>query len=289
MRRITMLLRLENVQKQYKDFCLNCSLQVEEGCITGIIGANGAGKSTTFNAILGLIETDGGMIEIFGQDSRKITVSDKQQIGVVLAESTFTDILTIQDILPVMEAMYPAFERENFLRKCGQYDLPLKKPIKDFSTGMKAKFKLLLAMSYGAKLLILDEPTSGLDAVVRSDLLDEMREYMKQDGRAILVSSHISTDLEGLCDDLYFIQNGEVLFHEDTDVILSDYAVLKVNDEQYRSMDKNYITYEMKEAFGYKLLTKEKQFYLDNYPGIVAEKGSIDEIMLMITKGGLLQ
>ena len=140
-------------------------------------------------------------------------------------------------------------------------------------------------MSYGARLLILDEPTAGLDAVVRNDLLDEMRKYMQQDGRAILISSHISSDLEGLCDDLYFIQNGKVLFHEDTDVILSDYAVLKVNEEQRRLMDKNYIIYEMKESFGYKLLTKEKQFYLDNYPGIVAEKGNIDEIMLIITKG----
>ncbi len=112
-----------------------------------------------------------------------------------------------------------------------------------------------------------------------------MREYMKQDGRAILISSHISSDLEGLCDDLYFIQNGQVLFHEDTDVILSNYSILKVNDEQFRLMDKSYITYQMKESFGYKLLTKEKQFYLDNYPGIVAEKGNIDEIMLMIAKG----
>ncbi len=280
-----MLLQLENVQKQYKDFRLNCSLQVEEGCITGIIGANGAGKSTTFKAVLGLIRADGGTIRILGKDSREITIEDKRQIGVVLAENTFNDTLTIQDILPVMEAMYPAFSRETFTRKCAQYDLPLKKQFKDFSTGMRAKFKLLLAMSYDAKLLILDEPTAGLDAVVRNDLLDEMREYMAQEGRAILISSHISSDLEGLCDDLYFIQNGQVLFHEDTDVILSNYSILKVNEEQFRLMDKSYIAYQMKESFGYKLLTKEKQFYLDNYPGIVAEKGNIDEIMLMVTKG----
>ena len=280
-----MLLQLENVQKQYHDFHLNCSLQVEEGCITGIIGANGAGKSTTFKAVLGLIKTEGGTIRILGKDSREITIADKQQIGVVLAENTFNDTLTIEDIIPVMAAMYPAFRKDKFIDKCKQYDLPFKKQFKDFSTGMKAKFKLLLAMSYGARLLILDEPTAGLDAVVRNDLLDEMRKDMQQDGRAILISSHISSDLEGLCDDLYFIQNGKVLFHEDTDVILSDYAVLKVNEEQRRLMDKNYIIYEMKESFGYKLLTKEKQFYLDNYPGIVAEKGNIDEIMLIITKG----
>lgn len=280
-----MLLQLENVQKQYRDFRLNCSLQVEEGCITGIIGANGAGKSTTFKAVLGLLQTNGGRIRIFGKDSRDITIADKQQIGVVLAENTFNDTLTIQDIIPVMEAMYPDFRKDLFAGRCERYDLPLKKQFKDFSTGMKAKFKLLLAMSYNAKLLILDEPTAGLDAVVRNDLLDEMREYMKQDERAILISSHISSDLEGLCDDLYFIQNGKILFHEDTDVILSNYSVLKVNDEQFRLMDKSYITYQIKESFGYKLLTKEKQFYLDNYPGIVAEKGNIDEIMLMIAKG----
>lgn len=280
-----MLLQLDNVQKEYKDFRLNCTLQVEEGCITGIIGANGAGKSTTFKAVLGLIRTEGGTIQILGKDSREMTIADKQQIGVVLAENTFNDTLTIQDIIPVMNAMYPTFQKDRFMNKCKQYDLPLKKQFKDFSTGMKAKFKLLLAMSYDARLLILDEPTAGLDAVVRNDLLDEMREYMNQEGRAILVSSHISSDLEGLCDDLYFIQNGKVLFHEDTDVILSDYAILKVDKEQYRTLDKSYITYEMRESFGYKLLTKEKQFYLDNYPGIVVEKGNIDEIMLIITKG----
>lgn len=280
-----MLLKMENVQKRYGDFSLDCSIQIEEGYVTGIIGANGAGKSTTFKAILGLIRTDGGVIEIFGKDSRKITISDKQEIGVVLAESTFNDVLTIKDIVSVMNTMYPKFGKENFIRKCEQYELPLNKQLKDFSTGMKAKFKLLLAMSYEAKLLILDEPTAGLDAVVRSELLDEMREYMSHDGRAILVSSHISSDLEGLCDDLYFLQDGKVLFHEDTDVILSDYAILKVDEDQYPKVDRSHVSYQRKAAYGYELLTKEKQFYLDNYPGIVAEKGSIDDVMLMVTKG----
>ena len=115
-----------------------------------------------------------------------------------------------------------------------------------------------------------------------------MREFMEQDGKAILISSHISSDLEGLCDDLYFIQNGTVLLHEDTDVILSDYAVLKVTEEQYRSMDKSYIIYRKKEPFGYELLTKEKQFYQENYPDIVMEKGNIDELLLVAAKGEAL-
>lgn len=280
-----MLLRLNGVKKQYGNFQLDCSLQVKEGCVTGIIGANGAGKSTTFKAILGLIRVDGGEVEVLGKNGRKLNAADKQQIGVVLADQTFNEVLTIKDVLPVMGAMYPKFRKEEFRRKCEKYSLPFNKPLREFSTGMRAKFKLLAAMSYEARLLILDEPTAGLDAVVRSEVLDEMREYMEQDGRAILVSSHISSDLEGLCDDLYFIHGGKMLFHEDTDKILSDYAVLKVSEEQYRKLDQCYIMYRQKRPFGYELLTREKQFYLDHYPEIVVEKGSIDEVLLMMEKG----
>lgn len=280
-----MLLRTENVQKQYKDFKLNCSLQVEEGCVTGLIGANGAGKSTLFKAILGLIQTDGGSIEILGKDLKMQKISDKEDIGVVLAENTFSCMLTIKDIIAIMTAMYRRFDKEKFIQKCKRYQLPFDKQLKDFSTGMKAKLKLLVAMSYDAKLLLLDEPTVGLDSVIRSELLDEMREYMNQDGRAILISSHISSDLEGLCDNFYFIQNGKIVLHEDTDVLLSDYATLKVSREQYEVMDKQYILYRKEESFGYQLLTKEKQYYLDNYRDMVAEKGSIDDLMLLLTKG----
>lgn len=279
-----MILKLDHVQKQYGDFKLDCSLQVEAGCITGLIGANGAGKSTTFKAILGLIKTDGGTVEVLGKDRNTLTIRDKEEIGVVLAESTFSSMFTIKDVCAMMQAMYRRFQREQFLKKCEQYGLPLNKKIKDFSTGMKAKLKLLSALSYDAKLLILDEPTVGLDSITRNELLYEMREFMCQEGRAILISSHISSDLEGLCDDLYFIQNGAILFHEDTDVILSDYAVLKVNGEQYQKLDKEHILYRKKESFGYAILTREKQYYLDNYPGIVVEKGNIDDVM-MITKG----
>lgn len=284
-----MLVKLNNVQKHYGDFNLNCSIQLEEGHITGIIGANGAGKSTMFKAILGLIHTDGGTTEILGKDSSKLNALDKQQIGVVFADSTFNGSLNIMEIANVMENLYKDFDKKTYLGKCEKYRLPLKKRIHDFSTGMTAKFKLLTAMSYGAKLLILDEPTVGLDSVVRSELLDEMREFMEPEGRAILISSHISSDLEGLCDDLYFLKEGSVLFHEDTDVILSDYAILKVSEEQYQSMDKSHLLYKKKEPFGYALLTREKQYYLDNYREIVAERGSIDDMLLMMAKGEGIQ
>lgn len=280
-----MLLKLDQVQKHYKDFQLNCSIEVKEGYVTGLIGANGAGKSTTFKAILGLIQTDAGSIEILGKNQKEFTLHDKEEIGVVLSEHTFSSMLTLKDAISIMKAMYQKFDSKQFLEKCQKFNLPLDKKIKDFSTGMKAKFKLLIAMSYHAKLLILDEPTVGLDSVTRNELLDEMREYMCQEGRAILISSHISSDLEGLCDDLYFMQNGKVLFHEDTDVILSEYAMLKVSEEQYQKIDKSYLLYRKKVPFGYELLTKEKQYYLENYPSIVVEKGNIDDIELFIMKG----
>ena len=283
-----MLLQIENVQKAYKDFSLNCSLQVEEGCVTGLIGANGAGKSTLFKAILNLIKTDGGSIEILGKDWKKQNIFDKEEIGVVLAENTFSCMLTIKDIISIMNTMYNRFDKERFVKKCEKYQLPLDKQLKDFSTGMKAKLKLLISMSYDAKLLLLDEPTVGLDSVIRSELLDEMREYMNQEGRAILISSHISSDLEGLCDDFYFIQNGKIVLHDDTDVLLAEYATLKVSKEQYEKMDKEYILYRKEENFGYLLLTKEKQFYMENYPDLVIEKGNIDDLMLLVTKGEVL-
>ncbi|MCM1263568.1 MAG: ABC transporter ATP-binding protein [Butyrivibrio sp.] len=279
------MLKLDHVQKKYNDFTLDCSLELEQGRVTGLIGSNGAGKSTTFKAVLGLISIDGGTIEILDKDSRKISALDKQQIGAVLSESTFSNMLAIKDVIPVMKAEYRDFNKEWFLQKCAAYNLPLNKPLKEFSTGMKAKFKLLIAMSYGARLLILDEPTAGLDSVVRNEILGELREFMNTENRAVLISSHISTDLEGLCDDLYFLQNGAILFHEDTDVILSDYAIMKVNEEQYQPLDKRYVLYRNKRPFGYELLTNERRYYMDNYPEIVMEKGSIDEVMLMITKG----
>lgn len=280
-----MLVRLSNAQKEYKDFKLNCSLEVKKGQITGFIGANGAGKSTTFKAILGLINVSSGSVEIFGKSNDKLTVKDREDIGVVASESFFTNWFTINDVIAVLKASYSRFNERAFREKCEKFDLPLDKKLKDFSTGMKAKLKVLAAMSYDAKLLILDEPTSGLDVVTRNEILDELREYMDNDEKGIIISSHISSDLENLCDDLYFIQNGEVLFHEETDVILDKYAVLKVNEEQYEKLDKNYILYTKKENYGYKLLTAQREFYIENYPGIVVEKGSIDEMFTMMVKG----
>lgn len=280
------MLKLNDVKKEYNQFTLNCSLEVRPGCVTGLIGQNGAGKSTTFKAILDLISIDSGKIEILGKDSRLLTPQDKQLIGVVLSDAGFSDYLTIQDIIPVLSRLYEKFNRHNFEKQCQAFQLPLNKQIKDFSTGMKAKLKVLVALSHQAKLLILDEPTAGLDVIARDELLDILRSYMvDNEDCSILISSHISSDLEGLCDDFYMIHDGQIIIREETDVLLGEYAILKVDEKQYMEMDKQYILRYKKEDFGYRCLTNQKQYYLDNYPSLVIEKGNIDEFIMMMIRG----
>lgn len=280
-----MLVEVKDIRKHYKQFDLNCSLEVKEGYVTGLIGQNGAGKSTAFKSILNLISIDSGKIKVFGKDYTQITSKDKQDIGVVLSEGGFNEYLNIKEISKVMEKMYDKFNRNEFINKCSHFNLPLDKTLKSFSTGMKAKLKLLVAISHDARLLILDEPTAGLDVVSRDELLDLLRNYMEDESHSILISSHISSDLEGLCDDIYMIHQGKVVLHEETDTLLSEYGLLKIDEKQFRTLDKKYIKKIRKEKYGYSCLTNEKQFYLENYPNIVVEKGNIDEVITMIIKG----
>ncbi len=280
------MLKLEHVKKQYKNFTLDCSLEVKPGCITGLIGQNGAGKSTTFKAALGLIRIEGGTIQVLGKTGQLVKEKDRQNLGVVLSDAGFSEYLKVQDVISIMDAMYPKFERDCFISRCEKFQIPFDKKIKEFSTGMKAKLKVLLALSHDADFLIMDEPTAGLDVAAREDVLDLLREYMEEkEKRAILISSHISSDLEGLCDDLYMIHEGKIVLHEDTDVLLGKYAVLKVDEEQYHTLDKQYILRKKKTSFGYELLTDQKQFYMENYPKAVIENGTIDEAILMMIKG----
>ena len=283
-----MLLEMDHVKKSYKDFSLDCSLQVIEGRITGLIGANGAGKSTAFKAILNLIRTEGGTVRILGKNGQKLPSTDREHIGVVLAGSSFSGYLYLRDLPGIMKRLYRNFDEPRFLEQCRHFSLPMDKRIKELSTGMTAKLKVLLAMSYGADLLLLDEPTSGLDVVARDEILDLFREYMEKEGRGILISSHISTDLENLCDDVYMIDHGRVILHEDTDILLDRYGVLKVSEETAKTLDKSYLLRRQKESFGYSFLTNQIEYYRENYPSLVQEKCSIDEVITMMVKGEAL-
>lgn len=280
-----MELQVKGIQKTYGKFGLDVSLEVFPGQITGLVGKNGAGKSTTFKSVLGLVRIEGGEILIDGKPAEKMTNKDREKLGVVLSDASFSGWLTIADIIPVLRSMYKEFEEEYFKEQCEKMELPMKKPIKDFSTGMAAKLKVLVAVSHKAELLIMDEPTSGLDVMARNEILDLLREYMVEDSRSILISSHISSDLEMLCDDLYMIDGGKIMMHEETDVLLANYGVLKLTDAQYEKIEKEYIIKTKKDNNGYVCLTKEKAFYVENYPEVAIEKGTIDDVFTLMVQG----
>ena len=277
------MIQIEGLKKEYSGFTLDLSMLVPAGRVSGLVGRNGAGKSTTIKAILGLIRPDAGNVKVFGKDSTRLTPADKYKIGAAMSEAGFSSLLNIRDTADILAGMYPGFNKKQYLDTCTGAGLPLDKKIKEFSTGMKAKLRVLVALSHKAKLLVLDEPTAGLDVEARMEILDMIRDYLAEnEDCSILISSHISSDLEGLCDDLYMIHDGKVVLHEDTDRILSSYGVIKTDEAGYETLDKEHILGTRKESFGYSCFTDERQYYEENYPGLVVEKGSIDDMILIL-------
>ena len=280
------MVEITNLVKRYGDFCLDISMEIPEGTITGVIGKNGAGKSTTIKSILGLVTPDSGTVKVFGKDTKSLTAEEKGEMGVALSDSGFSMYLTVNDVTSILKKLYKNFDENSFAQKCRQQGLPMNKQIKEFSTGMKAKLRVLVAISHRAKLLILDEPTAGLDVEARNEILDMLRAYMTEDEkRSILISSHISSDLEGLCDDIYMIHEGKIILHEEIDVIMGQYAIIKVDEKMFDQIDKAYLLKVKKVTYGYECLTNQKQYYAENYPGVVIENGNVDELILMMTGG----
>ena len=280
------MITMQNVRKTYGNFIFEMSMELPDGQILGLVGKNGAGKSTAIKLILGLCRADEGNIRVFGHESKELPETLRQEIGVSLAESGFSGELTVNDVKHILKKMYHSFDENYFIKQSENLKLPMNKKIKEFSTGMKAKLRVLTAMTHHAKLLIMDEPTAGLDVEARNEILDMLRAYIAEDeSRSILITSHISTDLESLCDELYLIHDGKLILHEATDAILEQYGILKVSEEQYRTLDQSSILKVQKENYGYACLTNENAFYIENYPQIIIEKAAIDEIVTMLSGG----
>ena len=219
-------IELQNVSKKYKDFELkNISFNVPQGCIVGLIGENGAGKTTTIKSILNITKSE-GTIKIFGKDSVKNEKEIKEETGVVLDDSFLSEYLTAKQVNSIMKEFYKTWNEEKYISLLKRFNLPTDKLIKDFSSGMKMKLKIATAISHNPKLLILDEPTSGLDPVVRNEILDIFRKYIEEDEtRSILLSTHITTDLEHISDYIVFIEKGKMIFNLPTDELLENYGI----------------------------------------------------------------
>ncbi len=227
--------------KTYNDFKLDCKLELKPGTITALIGRNGSGKTTLFKLYLGLIE----------DDDKHTNQVNKEEIGVVWNDSSFSLVLNVLEIKKILMYSYKHFDCDYFDSMISRFELDPKKPLKEYSTGMLSKLKIIIATSLRAKTLLLDEPTSGLDVIARNEVLDLLRDYMEQNEEAsILISSHIASDLEGLCDEFYFIEKGKIILQEQD---LESYALLKGVDE---TVD---LSYALKKI-GSTYLTNERQF-----------------------------
>ena len=279
-------IELQNVSKKYKDFELkNISFNVPQGCIVGLIGENGAGKTTTIKSILNISKCE-GIVKIFGKDNIKYEKEIKEETGVVLDDSFLSDYLTAKQVNLIMREFYKTWNENKYINLLKQFNIPTDKLIKDFSSGMKMKLKIATAISHNPKLLILDEPTSGLDPVVRNEILDIFRKYIEEDEtRSILLSTHITTDLEHISDYIVFIEKGKMLFHLPTNELLENYGIIKCSKEDFLKLDeKDYIKYK-KEKYQYEVLTDNKNVIRKKYNITTIDKPSIEDIMLFYIKG----
>ncbi len=279
-------IEIENLNKKFKGFELkNISFNVPKGCIVGFVGENGAGKTTTLKSILNLINRDSGTIKILGMDTIKEEKKVKENIGVVLDGCNFHDNLKTGDISKMMACIYKNWNKERYDQYLKKFKLPNDKAIKEFSRGMKMKLQIAAALSHEPKVLILDEATSGLDPVIREEILDVFMEFIQDEEHAILISSHITSDLDKIADYLVFIHQGEILLNEEKETMLSRMGILKCGEEDFRRLDQDdYIRYR-KNHFSFEILVNDKQSIKKKFPEAIVDRATIEEIMLFYVKG----
>lgn len=277
-------IELKQVKKRYGDFALNdVNICLPQGCVLGLIGENGAGKSTLIRMMCGMCKPDGGEVVVLGERAGRSAAFTrvKQDIGVVLDEACLPDELTAPQIAQCMRGIYTHWDDEVFGGFMRRFALPEDKAVRHYSRGMKMKLAIAVAMSHHAKLLLLDEATSGLDPVVRDDILDVFNEFTRQENHSVLISSHIVSDLEKICDYVVFIHKGNVILSEEKDRLLEKYALLAMERAQYDAMPKEGVR-RMLDAHGTVRVLMEREYVPHGMP---LERLGLEDMMLMIEKG----
>jgi len=270
-------LKIENLSKAYEGFALqNINLTLPGGCIMGFIGENGAGKSSTIKAALSLVQKDSGKISFYGQEFDQDDRDMKEQLGVVFDHACFSEEMKAKEIGNIMMHMYRTWDKFRFEGYIKQFRIPEKKAIKQYSRGMKMKLCLAVALSHDTKLLILDEATSGLDPVMREQLFDIFREFIQDEEHSILISSHILSDLEKICDYITFIHNGRIVLSESKDDLLESYRIVKCSKEELEVLDSEALIGTRINEFCAEALVKAS-----GVPkGMTAEKATMEDIMI---------
>lgn len=274
-------LKLENVTKKYKDFKLdNVNISMPKGCIMGFIGENGAGKSTTIKLILDLINRDEGIITILDKDNKNEMYSIKENIGVVMDESSFPENLNAVEINKILKKVYKTWNENEFYKLLDRFSILPNKSIKDYSRGMKMKLSIAVSLSHNSKILIMDEATSGLDPIIREEILDIFLEFIQDESHSIFISSHIISDLEKICDYITFIHKGKIIFSEAKDDLLDKYGILKCSEEEFKMIDNRIVKGIRKNKFGVEALVLKNKIR-GNY---LIDKASIEDIMIFHIK-----
>ena len=282
------ILEVKGLTKDYGDFVLDkLTFTVPKGVIMGLIGENGAGKSTTINCILNEISKTDGNIEIFGKDYLSEEIEIKDKIGVVFDENHFPDIFTPNEVGTYMSGIYSKWERNTYVNYLSKFELPADKRVKDFSKGMKVKLAFAVALSHKAELLILDEATSGLDPIIRDDILDILIDFVQDENHSVLVSSHIISDLEKVADYITFIHKGRLVFCSLKDDLIDNYGVVSCGASVFDTLDKTEIISYQKEDYQYKVLVRDRNKIAKDFPKALVEPATIENIMLFYVKGEL--
>jgi len=276
-------LEIRGLSKNYGGFRLqNLDLSLPKGCIMGLIGENGAGKSTTIKLILNMIHRDSGEIQILGSDNRTHFKAVKENLGVVLDECFFPEMLTAQDLNRILRNTYRRWDQAVFMSHLERFRLPRKKPIKAYSRGMKMKLAIAAALSHHPKLLLLDEATSGLDPIVRDEILDLFFDFIQEEDRSILISSHMISDLQKVCDYITFLHRGRCMFSEPKDDLLSAYRVVKCSEAALAGLPSSAVCGIRRNSFGAEALVRATAVPR----GIVSDPADIETIMLFLAKEG---
>ena len=276
------MLSIKNYAKHYKNFDIeDISFDIPDGMVIGLIGENGAGKSTIIKSILGAVHPDGGNILFNGREILMVGKKERQQISFVLDDTGLPMELNLAMLDNVLSCIYDKWDSSKFRELVRQFALPEKKLFKDFSKGMKMKAAIAVALSYDSTILILDEPTSGLDPVVRDEILEMIYNYNKDGNRAVLLSSHITSDLEKICDYIVYIHDGKIIFNEEKDVLLNKYAVYSIDEKKLGELDGDAFVRIIRREYGMEVLAeKDKMPHDFEYKPV-----TLDDIMLFYSKG----
>ncbi len=282
-------LQISNLCKSFKDtgFKLdNVSFQIPKGAIMGFVGKNGAGKSTTINTVLNIIQRDSGEVTIFGETMTDNNRMLRNDIGVVFDTVHFSGELTPKKLEKVLKDIYENWQGASFFSYLERFKIPANKKIKTFSRGMTMKLSISVALSHKAKLLILDEATAGLDPVAREELLDALLEFVEDEEHSILMSSHMSSDLEKVADYITFIDQGKIILTEEKDRLLYQYGIARMKQSDFEKLDPSQYLAMRKRGLQLEVLVQNRPQFSREYPGIVVDNATIDEILPLLTQEG---